>query len=259
MRGVQAVRRRLLVCAAFAGCFLGILALGERVGLAQSGEPGSRASEAPTVSLATLRVSARARAAYELARLAHRDRRDRECDRELAEALKSSPQFPEAFLLRAVRGIEQRRFEWALADANEAARLDPGLIWTPIVMAQAYNGTLRYRDAMRTLDALQGAASTSWQAKYERARAEVGLRHVEAAIYWSAQTLATAPAACPQAHLLYANALQLTGQWLEASRQMALYLASTPPSQPYRREVLAALAYTDRMAQEDAPQLLAAR
>ena len=220
--------------------------------------PQRASSPALTISAASLQVSPKAREHYERAVAASKAHRDQECDRELEQALERAPAFPEAHLLRAEQAIREQHEDAAIVEASEARRLDARLVWIPVVLAQAYNGLHRYAEAQLNLASLEGAARTSWQAKYERARAEVGLRHAEAALYWSTQTLAAVPATCVDAHILYADALQLSGRWREASNQFDLYIASSG-GQPQREEVLAALAFTERMAREQIPPAPVAR
>ncbi len=218
----------------------------------------SAPAPAATVSVATLSVSAKARDHYRLALLAHQSARDEACNREITKALKASPNFAEAYLFRAILEISQHAYEAAVDDVLTAERLDAGLAWAPVALAEAYNGLRRYQDALPLLQNLRGSVGASWQVKFEMARAEVGLRRAEDAVYWSAQAVAIVPQGFSDGHLIYANALQLAARWSEAGRELRLYLAAPGP-QTHRAQALSALAFAESKAAEQSSPTMAAR
>lgn len=256
------VRRGILPGSLFAGLLAGVLALDSSSATAQERAnelpQSSGTTSAATVSVASLRVSAEARKHYHLAIAANNLHRDQECDREIAKALEMSPDFPEVYLLRAIVEVNRHAFDAAVADVLAAQRLDAGLPWAPVAMAEAYNGLRRYQDALLLLENLHGSIFETWQVKYEMARAEVGLRRTEDALYWSSRALAVSPQSFAEGHLLYASALELSARWSEASKELRLYLAS-PGTQVQRASAISALAFVDSKALEQASRVMAGR
>lgn len=202
-----------------------------------------------TVSVASLRVSPKAREHYEKARHAAQEHRDGVYEREISKALAISPAFPEAYVLMADRDNKAYHYEDAIEHAAHARALDPSDAWAPIVLASAYNGLRRYDDAFLLLETLNRVTATHWQAQYEMARAETGRGDVEGALRWSRMALAAAPASWADAHLVMANALQLASQWREACREMELYLAAdTTPA--HKAAVEIALQHARQIAEQ---------
>ncbi len=232
------------------------LLLGAELAGAQAGSvPGQQM----TVSVASLKVPAKAWQHYNRAVAAEKSNSAEACDRELAKALEISPDFAEAHLLRASRAIDARRFDAALEDLLKAQQLNPRLPWIGLIFAEYYNGVRRYKDAWLVLQNLPGTEPDSWQAKYETAFAEVGMGHGEAAVHWSEAALAQAPATLRETHLMHAYALDLMHRWSEAEVELERYLAAPGPVDN-RKDVLATLAYTQRMAaREQAGQTVASR
>lgn len=211
-----------------------------------------------TVSVASLQVSPKARQHYERALAAHKSHADQECERELAKALEISPNYAEAYMLRASRAIDAHNYEPALQDALRVQQLNPGLPWLNILFAEYYNGVHRYKDALLILENIHGSEADTWQCRYEWAFAEVGLGNGEAALHWSELVLAAAPANFRQGHLVRAYALELAQRWSEAAVELESYLAA-PGSQASRAEVLAALAYSKRMELDQNEPTMASR
>jgi len=214
-------------------------------GQAQSGWPAAAAEghegnlgRMATVSVAALRVSREAWRHFDRAKSAVEHSRLEEFERETAKALEIAPEFAEAHLLRATVLVRAMRFPAAVDEVEAARRSDPDVIWAGVILAGAYNGMHRYDDALRVLNAQHGIESDSWQAKYERSRAEIGLGDVAAGLRWSARALDSAPEEFADVHLVRANALLLGRRWSEAQSQMAIYLGSKTP-QVHRAQVLA--------------------
>jgi tetratricopeptide (TPR) repeat protein len=199
---------------------------------------GGRLPESATVSVATLRVPAQAWKHLERARLAAEHHRDEEFERESAKALEIAPKFAEMYRLRAAVELDAHQYEAAISSMQTALRCDPGTLWGSVMLAGAYNGLHRFHDALLVLNAQRGQEADSWQAMYERARAEVGAHDAASALHWSARALDAAPKDFADAHLVRANALILDERLREATGQLEIYLDSKGP-QLHRSEVLA--------------------
>jgi len=216
--------------------------------------PAARLSAAPTVSVATLRIPQEAWKHFDRAKAAAEHHRDEEFERESAKALQIAPEFAEMYRLRATVQLGAKQYEAAIASVQAALRADPGTLWTNVMLAGAYNGLHRFHDALLVLDAQRGREAESWQAMYERARAEIGAHEAASALHWSARMLEAAPKEFADAHLVRANALILGERLSEAAGQLEIYLSSKG-FQQHRPEVLALrdlvnsrLAAADRLA-----------
>ncbi|HEY0785956.1 MAG TPA: hypothetical protein VGD62_08795 [Acidobacteriaceae bacterium] len=177
--------------------------------------------------------------------------------REIEEALKIAPRFAEAYVLMADEEVSAHRYDVALQDALQAQQIEPDAAWVSLLIATAYNSLERYDQASLILSNMRAQDTAAWQAKYERARAEVGRKNVESALHWSELALKEAPSSFTETHLLRANALQIAQRWKEASDQMESYLAAPTPHD--RAQVEAALVFTRRRAEEQERGLLAGR
>lgn len=200
-----------------------------------------------TVSVATLRIPAKAWEHFTKANAAVEANRPEEFERETAKALAIEPQFAEVYLLRAHAKVMARQFDGAIADVVEARRIEPAVSWAGVLLAQAYNGAHRFHDAVLTLDMLHGWEADVWQVKYERARAAIGLKDAEGGLRWSDATVAAAPEGYTEVHLLRANALVVAARWSGAVRELEVYLADDTV-QAKRAQVVALLEYTRGMA-----------
>lgn len=198
---------------------------------------GQQAFLSQTVSVATLQVPAKAWKHFEKARkAAERHRRD-ESEQESTKALEIAPNFAKAYVLRATQEIQQQRFEDAIADAAAAVKIEPGVMWASVILAGAYNSLHRCKSALLVLDNVRGAEADTWQAKFERARAEIGCGDAEAALYWSALLLEAAPQSISDIYIVRTDAFLLAHRWKDAESEMKLYLRSSNP-QPHSNEVL---------------------
>ncbi len=214
--------------------------------MGMTGVAAGQGMQAATVSVATLQVPAKAREHFERARKALIAGKTDEYEREIANALEVDRNFAEAYVLRGSQEVVRRDFQAALTDSYMAERLDRGAVCAKTVQASALNGMRRFSDAWAVLQTMGRAEGETWEAKYERARAAVGMGSAEAALHWSAEAFEVVPVeSLDSARVLRGDALQMAGRYREAAGVWREYLAS-PRAQPYREQVLAALAQVER-------------
>lgn len=207
-----------------------------------------------SVSAADLHIPAKAWQHFERARTASENNQPDVFDREFAQALAADPSFAELYLLRAALELRRGQYDAALRTIETARALEPSLPWASIVVAGALTQLGHYDQALAELDRARGDEAGSWQDKFERARAELGRRHPEAALHWSQLAVTAAPAGCTDARLVLANAYQLSGQTPQAIAQLETYLAEDR-QHTRRPQVQAAL---ERTRAQQAEQELAA-
>ena len=209
-----------------------------------------------TVSVGLLRVSPKARQHFEKARLASERNQMDVFEREAAQALAAEPKYGEVYLLRAAVQLRSGRPEVALETVVGARAMQTDLPWSGVLMASIFNYQHRYREAMGELDRARGEEADSWQAKYERARAETGLRNPEDAIHWSELAVAAAPVGCTDVRLVRANAFQMAGRQREALVELEAFLALDRRG-VHRPEVLAAIEQAHQRSEEQGSGLIA--
>lgn len=193
-----------------------------------------------TVSVTTLQVPDKAWRHFGRAKAAADRDQFEDSERELLKAIEIAPRFAEAYLLLACDQLQEHKYDAALASIQTAHAFDPGARWSEVLQASALNGQGRYADAKELLIGMHSPDAESWQAAYERARAEIGLRNLQEALQWSETALEAAPRRFADAHLVRANALLLARRWSDAITQMEAYLGSGRP-QLHRASVLTAM------------------
>jgi tetratricopeptide (TPR) repeat protein len=200
-----------------------------------------------TVSVATLQVPEQAWKHFEKARALALKQHAADSERESEKALAIYPKFAAAHILEASEQLVLKDYKRAVENVLAARNIDPDTEWAGVVLAGAYNGLSRFDEALTVLQELQGPEATSWQAKYENARAEIGLGDEQAALKVSAEALELAPKDFTDAKLMRANALMLSHRWTEARDCLNAYLA-TPGPQLRREHVLKVLEIVNQQA-----------
>jgi len=168
-------------------------------------------------------------------------------DREAIHALAAQPGLAQAYLTCASEDIRNGDYESAIRKVVNARVLDPAIPNASTIVAEALNGLRRYEDAYLLLRALRGPEALSWQAIYERARAEVGIGNLRGADLWSLRAVATAPSSFPRAHLVRGEALMIAERWQEARAELDLYIRSDADAGQHP-EALEALNSISRLA-----------
>jgi tetratricopeptide (TPR) repeat protein len=177
-----------------------------------------------SVSAQNLQIPAKAWQHLEKARAASESNQPQVFARETERALAIAPQFAEIYLLRAAQQLRLGQNEAALENVAAARRIEPDLPWSHVIEAGALTQFRRYDEAVAELDRARGEEAASWQASFERARAETGRHDSAAALHWSELAVEAAPVGCTDVLLVRANAFQIAGRIPEAIHQLELYL-----------------------------------
>ncbi len=210
------------------------------------------------VSADQLRIPVKAWEHLEKARVAATAGRLDLFERETALSLAAAPRFTEVYVLRAMVQVHAHQFETAIDTIAAARRIHAEVAWSGVVLASAFTGLHRYREAVAEMDQLKGVEAASWQWMFERTRAELGLGHLDSALRWSELTLAAAPAVCTDTHLLRGNVLQGAGRHQEAIAQFETYLALTLDAPGTRRTQVQQAIETTRAGLRDQGEQLVA-
>ncbi|GAC1649378.1 MAG: hypothetical protein NVS9B15_08580 [Acidobacteriaceae bacterium] len=217
---------------------------------AQQMRQATASQTAREISAADLQIPAKAWDHFEKARTASATNNPRTVQTEIAQALAIAPRFGEAYLLLAAQQVRDRQYNSALQTIAAARELQPNLGWASVIVASALNQLGRFDEAAAELNRARAEEGDTWQAKFERARAETGRRDIEAALHWSLLAVESAPIGCTDARVVRANALQLAGRRAEAVHELETYLQLDRQGTS-RAQVVAAL---DRIRRDEAAQ-----
>jgi hypothetical protein len=171
----------------------------------------------------------------------------KEAEHAAKEAIAEDRNFSDAYALAATAELSQRRFSEAQSLAQQAVRADAASVKARVILATADNYLGSYAAAVEALDPVQSAAARWWQAAYQRARAEAGLEHAQAALDWSNRAALLAPPEFAPLHLLHASALAAAAQYAQAAGELEAYLQIAGDAAPQRAELQHAL---DRLREQ---------
>ncbi|HVN19112.1 MAG TPA: tetratricopeptide repeat protein [Dongiaceae bacterium] len=183
-------------------------------------------SEDNRISIVRLKVPRKARALYQKALDAFTKSSHAETQRNLDEALKIDPEFPEALTLYG--GMQAAEQQWGAAEQRLQAAIDIDPTYPPayIVLAGVYNSQSRFDDAQRATEQALSAGANTWDVQYEIVRTFMGKGQYENAL-----------ATCEQAlrgkhgtllHLARGHALLGLGRYPEAATEFKTYLHDDP-------------------------------
>ena len=160
-----------------------------------------------------------------------------EAERDALKAASADRRFSDAYALAATAELSQRKFTQAQTMAQEALTVDASNAKAYVILATADNYLGLYADAVAALEQVQAESAQWWQISYQRARAEAGLDHVQAAVDWSNQAALQAPQSFAPLHLLHASALVAMTQYAQAADELETYLTLEGDAAPQRVEL----------------------
>ncbi len=173
-----------------------------------------------------------------------------EAEQAAQQAIGQDKNFSDAYALAATADLSQRKYAQAQPMAQQAVRTDAASVKARVILATADNYLSDYEAAAAALEPVQDAASRWWQAAYQRARAEAGMEHAEAALEWSNRAALLAPPEFAPLHLLHASALAAAARYAQAADELAVYLQIAGGSSPQRMELEAQLARLQQLARD---------
>ncbi len=160
-----------------------------------------------------------------------------EAERDALKAAAADGKFSDAYALAATAELSQRKFSQAQTMAQKALTVDASNKKAYVILATADNYLGQYVDAEVALEHVQAESAQWWQISYQRARAEAGLDHVQAAVDWSNQAALQAPQSFAPLHLLHASALVAMTQYAQAADELETYLTLEGNAAPQRVEL----------------------
>ena len=185
------------------------------------------AAPRPAAGVVDARVPAPARAEYERAQAALRDRKRDEALGHLREAVRLYPDFYEAHLLLGTAYTDARRLEEAASSLRRASELNPKSVAALVSLGEVRRRQKLYPDALEALEAALRLDAESWQGHFT-----LGL------VYWeSGEVKRAAPHAgralqlkpdFAEAHLLAGNVLLGVGERERALAEYEEYLRLAP-------------------------------
>jgi tetratricopeptide (TPR) repeat protein len=148
-------------------------------------------------------------------------------DEYVQKALAMAPQFARAMTVKAVILMAKHDFPSALQLTEKAAKVDPMLGLTHVVMASALNGMGRAKEAQAAAE--QGLRlDGSWQGHYELARAMMTQHHYKHALREITKAMAAGPPRFGELMLLWASALMNLRDVAGAREALAEFMKVRP-------------------------------
>lgn len=160
------------------------------------------------ISIARLREPRNAQRLYKKALAAWVKKQPAEAQREVEQALKVYPDFPEALSLYGVIRASFQQWELAAEELEAAIHADPNYSPAYVILAGVYNTEKRFDDAQRATEQAAANGADGWNLQYEIVRALIGQHKYERAL----RTAEVALIATPHEGLLHlAKAHSLLG------------------------------------------------
>jgi tetratricopeptide (TPR) repeat protein len=204
--------------------------------------PADAAGNGATVSIAQMKVPAKAQKELQKARERMERNQPAEARTAALKALEIFPQYAEAHTILGILDLYNNDVHSAVGELEKAAALDPNSVLSLAALGAAYNAEKRFDDAFRPLQSALRLEPNSWQANLEMAKACLGKNEFAASLHSIQLAIPLVPPgySSSQAHLLRADALLGLKQYGEAIGEYELYLRQEPKG-PEATQVRAAL------------------
>lgn len=223
----------------------------EQVLLAQPGlelslaMPAGTTSDAPAtgryvVSAKQLGVPAKARERLAAAQESFRKLKIDEAEREIDGALRSDPDFAQAFAMRAFIRLAQKDANGAVEAARRAVSLDSDDPESFVALAMSYNSLREFQEAENAAWRALSLRPDSWQGRLELAKAWYGQSRFVVALREMDELIQD----FPDVHLVRANVLARLNREQEAAGEFGRFLQQAPedPRSEQVRRIVARVA-----------------
>ena len=198
-------------------------------------EPGS----GNTVSVATLKISDKAKDEFRKASEAFRKNKLDEADKHNEKALARDPNYAQALVMRGLLRVNRGDITGGTEALQAAIHNDPNYPLAYFVMGATLNSQGEFSQAQKTIEQGLKIEPTSWQGYFELGKSVLGQRDFRNALKCvvKAESLG---GAYPPIHLVKAHALLGLKDYDEAASELERYLAedSTGPRAAEARRAL---------------------
>jgi predicted Zn-dependent protease len=193
-----------------------------------------------TISVAQLKVPEKARDENKKAREAMQKRDVAGAWKHVNKALQITPQFAAALTTRALLELDDNKSDSAIADLEQAVKLDAGYGLSFLVLGAAYNQRLHFDDAIRALDHGVALMPNYWQAYFELGKSYLGKNDLPHAKEQLDRCSQQAPPDYAPLHLVRANLDLAMKDYPAAMTELEAYLDRDPnsPSADQARKAL---------------------
>jgi tetratricopeptide (TPR) repeat protein len=185
----------------------------------------------PTVSVAEMKVPAKARNEFDKARELAAKNKLEDARKHLDSALKSYPNFADALTLRGVLDMQEQKFQAAEQDLENAIKADPSHAPAYTALGAVFSSEHRFDDALRELALGESLNPGSWQAHFEMSKARLGKRDFAAALQEITKASSLAGKDYPVLHIIKADALIGIRDYTAAIAELKTYLGKEPDGQ----------------------------
>ncbi len=179
------------------------------------------------ISIARLREPLNAQRLYKKAMAAWAKRQPADAQRQVEQALKIYPAFPEALSLYGVIRASFQQWELAAEELEAAIHADPNYSPAYVILAGVYNSERRFDDAERATQQAASTGTDSWNLQYEVVRALIGQHKYESALRTANLALNATPNEA-LLHLAKAHSLLGLQRYAEAVAELRTCLRYEP-------------------------------
>ena len=183
-----------------------------------------------TVSVAQLKVPEKAREENKKAQEAMQKKDVAAAWKHVTKALEITPKFAGALTTRALLELDGDKLDAAVADLENAVKLDAGYGLSFLVLGAAYNQMQHFDDAIRALDHGVALMPNYWQGYFELAKAYLGKNDLQHAREQLDRCSQQAPAEYAPLHLVKANLDLAIHDYPAAMTELEAYLDREPNS-----------------------------
>lgn len=191
----------------------------------------AKAGDSSSVSLSEMKVPGKARKMFRKAVDAFRMAKLDDAFSFVQQALGMYPDYAQALTLRGVMNMQRGDTKKAEPDLQKAVELDYSDDMGFVALASLYNTEGKFDNALQILDRGMSVHPKSWQALFEKSRAEIGKHEYDSALKSLAKAQYYAPAEIAYLHLYRAKALLGINNPEGAIAELEQYLAKEPQGQ----------------------------
>jgi tetratricopeptide (TPR) repeat protein len=202
-----------------------------RIDLRMARNPGNTGGSDSAISVARLKIPAKAKDRYRKAAQAFLRGDFDQADKTVNQSLAIYPDNPEALTLRGLVAWHNKDAPAAIEDFQKSMDVDPSYVPAYTSMSSVFNSQGKYDDAARTTERALAVNPNAWQGYFELSKSMLGKRMYDKALQMANHAEALAPDGLAVIHLLKAYALVPQNLYKDAATELQAFLSHAPKGQ----------------------------
>jgi tetratricopeptide (TPR) repeat protein len=202
-----------------------------RVDLRLSSGTATEGESSQMVSIARLKVPAKARDRYDKAAHAFAQGKFDQAEKAVNESLAIYPDNPEALSLRGLLACRAKDPDAAMKDFQRSIDLDPNYELPYTAMSSIFNSQGKFDEATRTTERAIAINPNAWQGYFEMSKALLGKGLYQRALQIADRAETLGPQGFAAFHLLKAYAMVPLKLYKDAATELQAFLSHAPDGQ----------------------------